>query len=118
MYYDVVYGVMNLFEWLPIIWFDRDWDHSFLLTLLEFKFSRMAKVQSNGHSMSGPRYAKQLRVCAELARRLNEDDYDGRAGGNNRRYSRGYFKKQDAMRKQDQELLGKMIARHITCWWD
>lgn len=41
-YFNVYYGIRNLIRWLPIIWCDRDWDHVYLLKILEKKIGSMA----------------------------------------------------------------------------
>jgi hypothetical protein len=42
-----IVGVGNLIKWAPVIWKDRDWDHSFFFDILKFKISNMAKVQGS-----------------------------------------------------------------------
>jgi hypothetical protein len=73
----VWYGLENLWAYLPIIWHDRDWDYSCLLTLWAKKFDRMADLfQNYGHHVGDEERARQLRVCASLCRRIREDDYN------------------------------------------
>jgi hypothetical protein len=72
----VVYGVRNLFAYLPIIWHDRDWDYSCMLDLWEFKFKRMAHLfEHYGHHVGDKEQARNLRMCAQLCARIRDDEY-------------------------------------------
>ena len=63
--------------WLPILWRDRNWDHSFILDVLEHKikltrlcigkYDRHTTVKEDCHNM---------RVAEILIRRIREDNYD------------------------------------------
>lgn len=35
--------IQKIFEYLPVLWKDEDWDFDYLLTLIEFKAKRIAK---------------------------------------------------------------------------
>ena len=71
-----VYGVRNLCAYLPIIWHDRDWDYSSMLSLWELKFQRMAYLfEHYGHHVGDKEQARNLRVCAKLCERIREDNY-------------------------------------------
>jgi hypothetical protein len=69
-------GIRNVVRYAPVIWSDRDWDHYYLLKLLEFKFRNMAVACGDeGHHVNSDREGRQLRVCAHLVKRIREDDY-------------------------------------------
>lgn len=117
-------GLCNVCRWAPVIWDDVDWDWDCLAKVMEFKLRRMSVCLENGHHTNGWRDAKQCLVCAELLKRLQEDNYFENAG-----FREGFNDlptdiqwsacvKADAMQRQDQEYLGKMIGKHLTGWWD
>jgi len=75
-YYNITYGVKNLWKWLPIVWKDRDWDHYYLYKLLNFKFKNMEYLHRNySHIKNGDIIADQLKVVKLLTKRLIEDNY-------------------------------------------
>lgn len=146
-YWDIRNGVRNLIRYAPIIWFDRDWDDHYLLEILQFKFKNMAKaIGDNGHLVGREEYGRQLRVCSELCRRINEDEYLERSFGpfehfgefvpaeyGTYRYEsqtlkggrevgdremRSYYKAADQLKKHDLWLLTTMIRKHLLKWWD
>ena len=69
-------GIKNIFIWMPIVYNDRQWDHYYFLKMLEFKLNLMAECFKNeGHGVNAEKDAKRMKMCAELCRRLCEDDY-------------------------------------------
>ena len=98
-------GPRNVLRWLPIIWSDQDWDYVYLLRIMEFKFRRMAHSMEHGPTLSGPRHARELAICAHLCKRLREDDYylkDMKTGH--------HWVEYESIRRSDHELLGKLIG--------
>lgn len=131
--YDLGYGVRNIFEWMPIVWRDRDWDQNYLLLVLEFKFKRMAKLhKEHGHLQRSEHTAKRLRVMAELTSRLLKDEFAkedidkqfkyigpkelGKVL-NRKAFSRA-CKKANNLRKHHKEYLFKLMEKHLDKLWD
>jgi hypothetical protein len=105
---DLRYGIRNVFIWTPVIWFDADCDWSYLARIMEFKMRRMAKHhKEHGCVVDSPRIAKELLICAELLKRLSDDDVD---------FER--VKLHDKKMTHYNEYLGKMIGKHLRGWWD
>jgi hypothetical protein len=146
-YYDISAGIRNLWAYTPIIWRTREWDHAYLLELMEFKMRRMAvAIGDNGHLLHGDRHGRQLRVCAELCRRIREDEYyDNLTGPTDFRswftpsghgtyrfhletYRNGvivtdaemrrYYKMAERNRKNDLDYLCRVMSKHLLSWWD
>ena len=40
---DFIEGIKNLIKWFPIIWKDRNWDHSYIYEILKFKLKKTFK---------------------------------------------------------------------------
>jgi formamidopyrimidine-DNA glycosylase len=145
--YDLPRGLRNLWDWFPLVWRDRDYDQHYLLEVLEFKFRRMAKVQQKGLHVGGEREAKHLMVCAELCKRLKEDNYHENMSGaleyktwatpvegsrhrqlHIETYKNGklvddeqgrtWWLAAERNRKNDQAYLGKIIGKRMMYWWD
>jgi hypothetical protein len=117
--HDLIHGVRNVLRWIPVIWFDIDWDHSALLQILEYKFRRMAEqFERHGMTISTPQIAKQLRICAVLCRRLNEEEYYENAAKAFGYGTKAWSKECSAVQNQDQEMLGRIIGKYLCHWWD
>jgi hypothetical protein len=69
-------SVARLWVWLPVIWRDRDYDYGFLLTLIDFKLSRMKPVIGSGYSVHAQDYALQIEKARLLIRNIHEDPDD------------------------------------------
>jgi hypothetical protein len=113
------YGPRNVIRWLPKIWLDADFDYSYLLKLMEYKLSRMADVQAKGFHLNRDRSARQMKVCAALCKRLsNEDSYYRNADKVFPMRGKWWSQHITNAQKQDQQMLGKIIGKYITHWWD
>ena len=123
--HNIWHGIKNIFRWLPIVWFDRDWDWTFLGEIMEYKLRRMADVELHGHHVTSLRDRKHQLICAELLRRMMADNYFDNAG-----YDPSIWpdlpahrqvwiaKHSNEMAKQDQRYLGMMLGKYLMNWWD
>ena len=96
---DIMYGIYNVFRWIPVIWKDRDFDWGYLASIMEYKFRRMSGIFKNGYHTSAKRDAKRTLICAELLKRMEEDN-------------------KPEMNQFYQEYLGKLIGKYFMSWWD
>jgi len=72
----IITSIKNILRWIPIIWKDRDWDHTFLYIILYFKLSNMEKyLRKYGHSTNAEKDADKIKVCINLLKRLMDDEY-------------------------------------------
>lgn len=117
IYHDITCGFGNVVRWVPVIWFDRDWDYDPLLWVMEFKLGRMSKCLENGHLLNAPRYARQTQIGAHLCKRIREDDYYEDLDKRYANWTHGVLHGQ-TIREQDKEMLGKLIGKYIDHWWD
>lgn len=110
-------GLNNLIRWLPIIWFDADYDWEYIATVLEYKLRRHAllELERGSHAGSG-RHGKQMLVCANLVRRLLADEYVETA---RKRYgdTAHALKVANQQGHNDQHYLGLLLGKHFTSWW-
>lgn len=72
----IITSIKNVLRWIPIIWRDRDWDHTFLYIILQFKLSNMEKyLRKHGHSVNAEKDAHRIKICVTLLKRLLNDEY-------------------------------------------
>src|SRR6185312_9557651 len=119
IFYGVECGIHNLIRWFPIVWHDVDFDESTLIEMMEFKCRKMARHHEKYRVFADwKRTARQLRMCELLCKRLREDNYSD----NVRKFftygTRAWAKEWTALQKQDQEMLGRIIGKHLQSWWD
>lgn len=108
--------IRHVVAWIPFLLDDYDWDHVYLYRMMAHKLDRMAK--SIGHGSWGGR-ARRIRVAAALCRRIAAEDYM-RVEPPIGPYSHGIaiYRYEEAMTKQDLELLAKYMVRYSRGWWD
>jgi len=74
-------GFRNLWRWKKIIWQDQDWDHSYLLRIMEFKMSNMHNFMSGPDTMGEhdrkdlDNLARAVLACRMLRKDWNYDNY-------------------------------------------
>jgi inorganic triphosphatase YgiF len=54
------YNIKNIIGWSKVLWNNFDWDHAFLLEVLEYKLSRMKKYFENGKITTVETYDEML----------------------------------------------------------
>lgn len=64
------------FQYSKFLWDNHyDWDWVYLLTLLQFKISRMRKDKLNSYHLGKEKTAHKMRVCELLIQRIINDKY-------------------------------------------
>lgn len=141
-------SICNIVSWIPFLWDDRDWDHAYLLNMMQEKLRRMRIHQEKcGHSTSSAEIAKQILVAELLLKRIIANDYvmadyaehekkfgsifdrreklpDGSAitrpsrDPEESKDVRRMADKEAYMSKQDLEYFGRHFAKHVRGWWD
>lgn len=102
LYYRTKYGILNLIIWFPIIWRDRNWDHSYMFEMLEYKLSLMEKLfRKYGHSVNSEKDAHYIMICKNLCKRLADDEYTNPYEERNRLHHEWFSRKfEEAMNKE------------------
>jgi len=111
MWHDICHGIANVIRWIPVIWFDEDYDWSPLAEIMEWKLRRMSKVLYNGHHVGSNKDAKRTLICAEILKRIREDKPI-------EPITRISVERDMARKKEWGELMGKIIGKHLRGWWD
>jgi hypothetical protein len=74
---DFIKGVKNLWKWFPIIWKDRDWDHRYILQVIEFKLEKQAKyIGDRDWHTRAKRDAEVMMTCTRLINKVSEGYYE------------------------------------------
>jgi hypothetical protein len=66
----------RVWKWLPVLWRDRNWDHAFILEVLEhkIKLTRECIGKYDRHT-TAKRDCQNMRIAEILIRRIREDNY-------------------------------------------
>ena len=69
-------GFKNIWYWLPIIWKDRHWDHSYIYYILQHKLKAQAhRLHTANLHITAQRDAEIIRTCIRLIDKVNDDFY-------------------------------------------
>lgn len=110
-----IQGVINLIRYRKIVWYDRDWDFSFMLQLLVFKLSNMAEyMEKKGIAADKAQIVKELRELSALIELLDDDMFF-------QQFSTLDATKCNLMadkeREKVEERIVELLANYRT-WWD
>ena len=74
---EFIQGVKNLIKWFPVIWRNRDWDHTFIYDMLIFKLEQQAKyIGGKNRHMNAKRDAEIMLLCTKLIDLSSNEFYD------------------------------------------
>ena len=104
-YYNVTIGVWNIFNWLPVIWGDREWEFNYFFDqILLHKLKRIVRYYHGD-----PNEPKEVKICINLINRWYElDEMYGEIP------TQEIWDKQKEIRK----FLYKILANKAGEWWD
>ena len=73
---EFIRGIENLWYWLPVIWKDRNWDDSFIFTILSHKLkAQSAYIGGRGIHVSAERDAEIMMTCVRLIEKVKDEYY-------------------------------------------
>jgi len=73
---EFIRGIKNLWYWLPVIWKDRNWDDSFIFTILSHKLkAQSAYIGGRGIHVSAERDAEIMMTCVRLIEKVKDEYY-------------------------------------------
>lgn len=69
-------ALAKLWYWLPVIWYDQDWDYDYLLVIIKHKLLSMEHFFASGRPIvaGAPKDSKRIREMIQLVDRIREDD--------------------------------------------
>ena len=69
-------GIKNIWYWFPIIWKDRNWDDSFIFTILSHKFkAQSAYIGGRDIHQNAKRDAEIMMTCVRLIEKVKDEYY-------------------------------------------
>lgn len=145
--YNFMYAIKRIWTWIPVLWEDRDWDHGFILTILEFKIKQnRLHIEKYGTHLHNDRDSKSMRIAEILIERIRNENYCklqleehrkkwGEYEFDNSRITRAKVittydaelelaeskrisTHQEYLRKQDWDYLSKHLKDNMATWWD
>jgi hypothetical protein len=77
MHKDFIAGVKNLWKWFPVIWRDRNWDHTFIYEILKTKIEFQAEYIGGRDIHTRAKHdASRMQLVARLIERVKDGYYD------------------------------------------
>jgi hypothetical protein len=115
-------GIKNLWAWRKIIWRDRWWDYSFLMTIIEFKLKLMRDNWDNSHYVNSEHEKEQLEklltILNEIQELENSDKFENdKISELYQKFGRGLFDVVEWKEKYDGKEYTKKCSQ-VERFWD
>lgn len=128
----------NLYVFRKALWNYRSYDYSGLLMLMETATKDMHECHRDyGHHVGSDKTAKELLIVSTLLKRIREDEYMNQTQGWKQNEgelfggefyqipntlpsieSKKFYKMRERMRKDELELVCKIMSKKTLSWWD
>lgn len=119
-----VRGIKNLWRWFPIVWQDRDYDFYHIQKALHFKLKNTYNFFISKDAVTDWEYEeskkalKALRICIIILDRQLNDFYIMKLTPEGGFDSADEAKKVLAVEQRDERVLGALLGKYLTWWWD
>lgn len=133
-YYDCKYIILNVWHHRKALLHSRPWDYHGTLLFMRDNLKYLSdSIEKHGCHLNKGKQVKDIRICVNLLERLLKDDYMiskhnfilNRDDVFQSHFIPKYFlpkgdchKLTNGIQKYDQELLFKLLNKHIRTWWD
>lgn len=117
-------GIANLWVWIPIIWKDRDYDYYYIQKVLHFKLKMTYEFFTSEHAVTNwdtedqKKSLKALRICITILDRQLNDFYILNLVPDDGMYSLAEAQKIMDVEARDSRVLGALLGKYLTWWWD
>jgi hypothetical protein len=69
-------GINNIIYWFPIIWKDRNYDHSYIYNILKHKLKYQSNyIKSKDRFTSSEQSVRRMNICVSLINKVQDDYY-------------------------------------------
>jgi hypothetical protein len=114
-------GIKNIWKWFPIVWRDRDFDNYYIEQVLYFKLKNTYNFFISKNSVTNweienqKKSLKALRICITILDRRLNDFYIMNFVPTE---SFEETKKIYAIEERDERVLGALLGKYLSYWWD
>jgi hypothetical protein len=73
------YNIENIIGWSKVLWNNFDWDHAYLLEILEYKLQKMKKYFETSGFIEKEEYDKMIEkisICLDACKQLRNTEYE------------------------------------------
>lgn len=114
IFYHPFRRIYKIFQYIPVLWYNEDWDYFYLYSLMQYKIKRMRKYHEKMQDYVGWELrVKDMKRAEELLENIKNDEYDDQIESDNQLT----FLKADLLRKKDKEELMKLLIEKSDHWW-
>lgn len=117
----IIKGIINLWNWLPIVWKDADYDHHYIEVMLHQKlrntydFFTSENAVTNWDEQEASKALRALQICITILERRQNNFYLMMCSTI---CSKEEIDNITKCEQRDMELFGKLFGKYLNYWWD
>ena len=114
----------RIYSWIKLLWNSGWWDYIFLIEIIRHQLKYMEDNWDQSYHVGAHKQKKNIKTARILCDRILEDDYTTASWRYKEHTLYGDtfmlppYHYTETAKKQDIELLMKIIARNLLSWWD
>ena len=107
--------IRTIIKWIPILWYDEDWDYYFIYNILQKKLELTREyLLKDGHLDNNEHIASRIQTAINLIEAVKTEKYiDDVLLLDFKSFDKGYHKHNRA-----RNLLFKFLNHNLHHWWD
>jgi hypothetical protein len=106
--------IRTIIKWIPILWYDEDWDFYYVYNILQKKLEFVEKDMLKSHLENSELYANKIRTAIRLIEIVRDEKYlDEYLLENDWSNPKKAIDKQAKAKK----VLFKYLNHNIESWW-
>jgi len=106
--------IRTIIKWIPILWYDEDWDFYYVYNILHKKLEFVEKDMLKSHLENNNLYANKIRTAIRLIEIVRDEKYlDEYLLGNDW----GNAKKAIEKHAKAKKVLFNYLNHNIESWW-
>ena len=111
----------RIIKWIPILWYDEDWDYFYIYTILQKKLqlTRKYMLQQDKHADS-KHVASRIQIAIDLIEKIKTEAYldEFFEMHDSGKYSREQLDRVLNKHDKAKSLLFKFLNHNLHHWWD
>jgi hypothetical protein len=106
--------IRTIIKWIPILWYDEDWDFYYIYNILQKKLEFIEKDMLKSHLENNNLYADKIRTAIRLIEIVKEEKYLDEVLIEDSLYD---WNKVIEKHKKAKKVLFNYLNHNIESWW-
>lgn len=107
--------ISTIIKWIPILWYDEDWDFYYVYNILQKKLEFVQKDMLNSNIENKELYANKIGIAIKLIEIIKKEKYLDEFLDDTADWTK--IKKASEKQEKAKKLLFNYLNHNIESWW-